>query len=387
MKPFDAVVVGAGLAGLQCALELLRRGRRVLLVDRKECPSQVVHTTGILVRRTLEDFEFPPDLLGPVVRHVTLHSPSGRTLELESPHEEFRVGDMGRIYQRMLDEAFSLGIEWLPSTHFVRSETVSPESGDAVSRVHLETAGRPLMAMTRFLIGADGAASRVAVDLGLSRNETWIVGVEQILSGVPLEGPPRFHCFLDPRLAPGYIAWLVHDGREVHLGVGGYPSKFRPEAALNQFRELAGERFDFSRARIEEVRGGRIPVGGVLPRIASERGLLVGDAAGAVSPLTAGGLDGAMRLSRFAAETLSTSLDDGISPATLYSGEAFRARFISRLWMRRVLAALDSTHALNAGFSLARLPGLRSIAWHLFFGRGSFPDAPVRRGVLSRQST
>ncbi len=385
MKRFDTVIIGAGLAGLQCALELLRRGRTVLLVDRKSRPSQIVHTTGIFVRRTLEDFDLPQDLLGPVVRHVTLYSPSGRTLELESPHEEFRIGDMGRIYQRMLDEAFSLGLEWLPSTHFVRSESVVGTACDRVSRVHLESAGRQLVAITKFLIGADGAASRVSADLGLSQNESWIVGVEEILSGVPLEGQPRFHCFLDPRLAPGYIAWLVHDGREVHLGVGGYPSKFRPEEALCRFRESVAERFDFSRVRVEEIRGGRIPVGGVLPRIANERGLLVGDAAGAVSPLTAGGLDGAMRLSRFAAETVAACLDEGVSPSSIYSGEAFRARFISRLWMRRVIAALDSPYVLDLGLALARFPGFRGIAWHLFFGRGSFPDVARRREVWSQQ--
>lgn len=385
MKPFDAVIVGSGLAGLQCALELLRRGCRILLVDRKDKPSQVVHTTGIFVRRTLEDFDLPPDLLGPAVRHVRLYSPARRTLDLESPHEEFRVGDMGRIYQRMLDEAFSLGLEWLPSTHFVRSEPTLLASGHPGSRVHLETARHKLIARTRLLIGADGTASRVAADLQLSRNERWIVGVEQILSGVPLVGTPRFHCFLDPRLAPGYIAWLVHDGREVHLGVGGYASKFHPQEALLEFRRSVERQFDFSGAELEGVRGGRIPVGGVLSRIGSDRGLLVGDAAGAVSPLTAGGLDGAMRLSRFAAETVMACLSEGVSPRTMYSGDAFRARILSRLWMRRAISAFDSPRALELGFSLARLPIFRGIAWQLFFGRGSFPDVPHRSDAWKHQ--
>lgn len=40
-----------------------------------------------------------------------------------------------------------------------------------------------------------------------------------------------------------------------------------------------------------ERRAGPIPVGSLLRRISCADGLLVGDAAGAVSPLTAGGLD------------------------------------------------------------------------------------------------
>ena len=68
------------------------------------------------------------------------------------------------------------------------------------------------------------------------------------------------------------------------------------------FKEKTGNLFDLKNAKLVETRGGRIPVGGVLRKIANEHGLLIGDAAGAVSPLTAGGLDPAMRLSKFAAE-------------------------------------------------------------------------------------
>src|SRR6267154_6315147 len=103
MKNYDVVIVGAGLAGLQCSRLLGRNGLRVLLVDQKTTLDQSIHTTGIFVRRTLEDFDFPADCLGPPVRHVTLYSPARRTMDLVSPHDEFRVGRMGRLYQRFLD--------------------------------------------------------------------------------------------------------------------------------------------------------------------------------------------------------------------------------------------------------------------------------------------
>lgn len=59
MERYDVAVIGAGLAGLQCADRLANRGVRVLLVDRKFSPFSVVQTTGIFVRRTLEDFNLP----------------------------------------------------------------------------------------------------------------------------------------------------------------------------------------------------------------------------------------------------------------------------------------------------------------------------------------
>ena len=128
-----------------------------------------------------------------------------------------------------------------------------------------------------------------------------------------------------------------------------------------------------------ERRGGRIPVGGVLRHIANDRGLLVGDAAGAVSPLTAGGLDPCLRLSTFAARVVGDYLETS-DPGALaaYSGELFRARFISRLWMRRVIAEVQVPALVELGCALLRLPLINSFAWHVFFGRGSFPDIDFR---------
>ena len=88
MKAYDVVIIGAGLAGLQCARLLGGQGLRVLLVDRKASLEKAIHTTGIFVRRTLEDFDIPRDCLGPSLRHVTLYSPARRSLELTSPHDE-----------------------------------------------------------------------------------------------------------------------------------------------------------------------------------------------------------------------------------------------------------------------------------------------------------
>ncbi|HEX3144653.1 MAG TPA: FAD-dependent oxidoreductase, partial [Pyrinomonadaceae bacterium] len=102
MKRYDVVIVGAGLAGLQLSRLLAENQLRVLLIDRKTSLTQSIHTTGIFVRRTLEDFSLPDDCLGPVVRDVTLYSPARRSIELHSPYDEFRVGRMGLLYQRFL---------------------------------------------------------------------------------------------------------------------------------------------------------------------------------------------------------------------------------------------------------------------------------------------
>ena len=373
---FDVVVVGAGLGGLQCARLLARAGLRVLLADRKRALDENVHTTGIFVRRTLEDFDLPPDCLGPAVSRVTLYSPARRRLELTSPHAEFRVGRMGRLYTRFLADGTRAGVTWSPATRYLGC-TVSAHGG---VEVELEVEGRAARVSARFLVGADGAQSRVARDLGLDTNREWIVGVEDVYAGVLTNDEPRFHCFLSPRLAPGYLAWVVADGTETHVGVGGYAARFEPTRALAEFTESVSQMFALDRGRRVERRGGRIPVGGVLRRIKCAHGLLVGDAAGAVSPLTAGGLDPCLRLSSLAARVIEDYLTSGDAAALApYSGARFRARFTSRLWLRRVHATLSDPRLVELACAAARLPLLRRFAWHVFFGRGSFPDVETTR--------
>jgi flavin-dependent dehydrogenase len=373
MKSFDVIIVGAGLAGLQCARLLGRQGMRVLLIDRKISLEQSIHTTGIFVRRTLEDFDIPADCLGPPLRHVTLYSPSRRSMELNSPHDEFRIGRMGRLYTRYLDHCLRAGVEWMPETRYCGHSELKDELV-----IRLDSRSSSSWVRTRYLIGADGSNSRVAKHLQLDTNHEWIVGVEDVLANVPLEGPPRLHCFLDPDLAPGYLAWIAHDGEEAHIGVGGYPGMFDPLQALEKFRTSLSEIVDLRNAKQIERRGGRIPVGGVLRNIANKHGLLIGDAAGAVSPLTAGGLDPCMRLSTLASKVVAGFLESQNSQVLgAYSGDLFRARFTSRLWMRRIAATARRPELMELACASLRLPVLNRFAWHVFFGRGSFPDINI----------
>ena len=339
----------------------------VLLVDRKNTLDQKIHTTGIFVRRTLVDFDIPGDCLGPPIKHVTLYSPALRPLELLSQHDEFRIGRMGQLYQRYLQQCLLSGVHWLPQTSYVsQSETNG--------KLTLQLSSGPAIT-TRYLIGADGARSRVARDLNLDVNHEWIVGVESVFHGAVLDGPPRLLCFLDPKLAPGYIAWIAHDDEETHLGVGGYPLLFDPMQALQEFRARVSSIIDLRNAKQIEARSGLIPVGGVLKTIANSTGMLIGDAAGAVSPLTAGGLDPCMRLSAFAARVVAEYLSTGDGEVLrAYSGELFRSRFASRLWARRIASTLRQRQLLELGCAVLRLPVFSRLANHVFFGRGSFPD-------------
>ncbi|MFG2512333.1 FAD-dependent oxidoreductase [Streptomyces sp. NPDC048584] len=378
----DVLVVGAGLAGLHVATLLARQGHDVLLAERRTALGGAIRTTGIFVRKTLDDFPLPDEHLGPPIRRVVLYPPGlRRPVGLLSDRDEFRVGDMGPLYETAATAAVDAGVRLALGTRYAGRD------GDTFRLVGRDG---PAAVRARFVVGADGARSSVARDLGLDRNRHMLVGAEEVFAVLPNGEPPTFHCVLDPSLAPGYLAWVIHDGEHAHVGVAGYAERF-PQGlrrTMERFSASAPGLDGVRRPESVERRGGPIPVGGVLRRIACGDGLLVGDAAGAVSPLTAGGLDPCLRLSELAASVLDDALrSGGADPLAHYDGAALRARFRGRLGMRRGLAFLRTPAAVTAAFALLRTPPGRAAAARVLFGDRSFPDpAPTGQTPVSRAS-
>jgi flavin-dependent dehydrogenase len=364
----DVLVVGAGLAGLHTATLLARRGRDVLLVERRPALGRAIRTTGIFVRRTLDDFALPRECLGPPIRRVVLYPPGlRRPVTLDSARDEYRVADMASLYQAAARAAADAG---------VRIELGTRYAGRQGERFAVGGRAGPARVRARYVVGADGARSRVARDLALDRNRHLLVGAEEVFEIPGSDEPAAFHCVLDPSVAPGYLAWVVNDGRHAHVGVAGYPHRFPYglRAALQRFGASAPGLHGVGRPVEVERRGGPIPVGGVLRRISCADGLLVGDAAGAVSPLTAGGLDPCLRLSEHAAAVLDEALRLGRpEPLAHYDGAALRTRFRGRLMLRRGLAQVRTPAAAATAFTLLRTPPGRAAAARILFGDGSFP--------------
>jgi len=61
----------------------------------------------------------------------------------------------------------------------------------------------------RYLVGCDGARSKVAQYYNLGSNRHFLIGVEAEYDAIDNLDEDKLHVFLDSELAPGYIAWIV----------------------------------------------------------------------------------------------------------------------------------------------------------------------------------
>ncbi len=330
----DAIVVGAGPAGLYAALRLAEEGLDVLVLEEDRVIGSPTHCTGIVSSETQELHKIP--------EHVVLHrpsrcavvSPGGLRAEFESPGEEIAVLDRGAFDQALAQDAVDAG--------------ASVRVGAAVDGVRV--AGRGVEVSCR-----DGAAHR-------GRGLVLACGVTYRFHGLLGSRPPgavlhtaqaefdahaggALEIHLGREVAPEGFAWLVpvRRGEQSRMKAGVL---MRGDARARLFALLATPSVaPRVVAPPEHVIRRVLPVAPV-KRSYGERVLAVGDAAGLTKPVTGGGIFYSLLSAQLAAHTLVEALRaDDLSAARL---SHYQSRWQHRLmpeirvarWFRHLLARL-----------------------------------------------
>jgi len=287
----DCIVVGASFGGLASAHALAAAGLRVTVVEKKTDVGAKLHTTGIIVKDAVDQIALLDSLPAHLVRRITgvrLYAPNLKFVDLAAPGYYFLATDTPNV------------LRWLAAA--TERAGAKLALGATFTGMQRERSGFVLdgLGSTRYVIGADGPRSKVARSAGLGTNEHFLAGVEHEFADVTIADSDKLHCFIDRRIAPGYIAWVLAGVGGVQAGVArragsGEPKGWRPDEAMAAFLAKIAPVIDLRDARPSSVRAGLIPCGGVVRPVAASRVLLVGDAAGMVSPVTAGGIHTALK--------------------------------------------------------------------------------------------
>jgi len=346
VQRFDLAIVGGSFAGLACARSAALRGLKVAVLDAKPDPGLRVRTTGIVVKEASDAFDLPARMMRKVPG-VRLYAPDNRSLDLSAPGYFFQTTDMPALMRWMAGEAARAGATLMYGKKFEGG--LEYERGVAMGDLHAS-----------FLIGADGAKSQVAQAFGLGENRRFLAGLE--IECEPLEGVDgRFlHCFADSQIAPGYIAWMVPGVGATQIGLAASrPARPDLGALLRRLKTV----LDIRDIRVTSRRSGLIPSGGVVGNLGTRRVMLVGDAAGMVSPVTGGGIHTALHFGRRAAVLVANYLEArGPEPARALAAEAPRYR--AKLWLRRALDLAPPNALINAALMTGPM---RRLAQRLYF--------------------
>jgi geranylgeranyl reductase family protein len=311
---YDVIVVGAGPAGATSARACARGGLKTLLLDKDAFPRQKP-CAGAVSARALALLDFP--LSDDVIERECFGARIGcenRSVVVRK-HERIAVLVSRDRFDRFLtDKAIESGARFLTGERVVAvTETV-----DAVT---VSTDKNQYAA--RFVIGADGIHSAVArsVRPPFRKDELALAVVcNSPADDGLIDERQRDIITLDFGLAPLGYGWLFPHRGYFSAGIAGRASEFSgPREKLSEYgRSL--------QVKLDSIRGHFIPLGGIKRKIAADRTLLAGDAAGFADAFHGEGIVHAVLSGKLAAGAILDSLkrNEPAHAAARYSRECER---------------------------------------------------------------
>lgn len=288
----NVVVVGSSAAGLYTAACIARAGRRVSVLEAKATPDPAP--------RTLIVTDYFKNQISAAARSSILNEirrfelfTDGRSAQVSLKRPDLII-ERSRLVRALTEEATQAGATFRYDTRFL---DLSPNAKGL--HVHVDWGGKREELYAKSVVGADGAASRVARAAGWPPVET--VPLVQAVVKLPSDcRPDTTRVWFIPDDTP-YFYWLIPESAErAAVGVIGEHGR-KTKLRFDRFLEKKGfEPLEWQGARIPVYRRW-VPV---QRTIGSGDVYLVGDAAAQVKVSTVGGIVTGFRGARGVADSI-----------------------------------------------------------------------------------
>lgn len=360
-------MIGAGPAGSATAYRLARAGASVLLLDRARFPRDKPCGGGITGRALRQS----PISIEPVVEErvdrLELRLRGGSPLVRQARQPLILMTQRRRLDLHLAECAAAEGAEFRDGVRPLSIATDANGPTIAIGAEHVRA---------EVVVAADGANGTAGRAVGLDPGNSFGVAYE---GNVPYADVHRERyrrrALVDLGEIAGGYSWIFPKGDHVNVGVGG---SLEEGPRLRQHLGRFLERYGISASAVENLRGHRLPLRRPRARLANERSLLVGDAAGLVDPLSGDGIFESFVSARLAAAAILDLLEGRSTTLEPYTRalSSELGRLLAASWgARRVLDRFPA-----AAFSLLRLDSV----WHMLEGliAGDLREPGHARGIV-----
>jgi geranylgeranyl reductase len=319
------VIAGGGPGGATCARTLAKAGIRTVLIEAN--PDGEKPCAGGIPSLLLERYPIPDLLIKRRTFSVTFVAPSGLRVTADFP--------TGMFLATVRRHEFDSHLRWSAEdagVRMVHGRVLDyEEKGNQLLIHYKDTDGNLRTTEADFLVGADGAASRVAQE-AMGRALPAVVAIqEEIRLPEELMRKAGRCCVFNyhPAVSPDYYGWIFPKDDVVSVGVGtGYENRRMLRAFLSRMKRIHAA--ELEGGEVVKRNGAFIPAGQYREH-GSGRVVLVGDAAGLVLPACGEGIYFAMRSGEVAAEAIislnKTRPDLVVSRYTSLINEEFQPVF------------------------------------------------------------
>jgi geranylgeranyl reductase family protein len=327
---YDAIVVGLGPGGSTAARRLAADGFRVLGLDKEQFP-RYKPCGGGLSARILPHL---PESVRPTIE-ATIHN-IRFTYKGTRPMNHHSSQPMAYMVRRpsfdhsLAEAAAAAGAEIVYGREVRRV-------CETTSHVEVEM-GDGARYRAKFVIGSDGAHSRIGrlIDPSPAVRPAWSLEAEAVRPTVGSTAADEV--WLDLGTVPGGYGWSFPKDGHLSIGVASFnPSPANPKAALAAYLK-AQQPVPVDTPLT--IHSHPIPaVSTSLRKLASERLLVVGDAAHLVDPFFGEGIYYAIRSGEIAAESVAAALHGTANGLTPYT-EEIKQRFEQEFRLATKLATI-----------------------------------------------